>query len=423
LSKSSGFLNELIRSSIGKNFFALSIWQLTNYLIPLLTIPYLIRVIGPEKFGVVSLIQAMQYFFIIFVDYGFGITTVKDLSVARQDAKQLSIIFSRTIFTKLILGIISLVIVTAVILIVPKFRNELPGYFLGFLLVVGQLLFPIWFFQGIEQMKFITYLNLVSKVLFTICIFIFIKEESDYLLVLPIQGMGVIMASLVGFYVIVKKFEIRFALPKWASVIHEIKSGFPVFISNFSVTAFNSANYLILAFFGDDIIVGMFSIAEKITTLFRQVLSMLSQAIFPKVCQLAIENHGKLKAFWRKLVIPFASMLFTVCLLIAIFSSYIVNLISGENLQETALLLKIIIWVPFIVFFNIPFFQTLLAYNFRREVMKVLTIYAMISILLSILLTQQFLAIGTVISILITELGITAGLMLSLERKQPYAIL
>ena len=385
--------------------------------------PYLVRVIGMEKFGVVSLIQALQYYFIILVDYGFSITSIKDISVAQTDRKRLSVIFCKTLSTKFLLVVISFALVIALVFMVPKFREDSEAYLLGFSLVIGQMLFPIWFFQGIEQMKFITYLNLFSKIIFAGCLFIFVHKESDYIWVLPIQGLGVILASVVGIFVIISRFKIDIIFPGRKVILSELRTGFPVFMSNFSVTAYNSSNYLILGFFGGDIVLGMFSIAEKVTSLLRQILSMLSQAIFPQVCQLAERSHIELRKFWKKLIMPFAIALFLMCLLVAYHSTLIVSIISGEDLTEAANLLSLIIWVPVIVLFNIPFFLTLLAYDKKKEVMKVLLVSSIFSIIISFYLTYQFHALGTVSSLLITEFVITLGLLFALERDKKISIL
>ena len=141
----------LRQSRLARNFFALSIWQATNYLIPLITMPYIIHVIGTEKFGVVSLIQALHYYFIIFVDYGFNITAIRELSMARDDNRKLSLIFSRTLFTKFLLLIASFILAASMILLIPKFHADLKSYLLGFLLVIGQMHFPYGSFKALRK--------------------------------------------------------------------------------------------------------------------------------------------------------------------------------------------------------------------------------------------------------------------------------
>jgi polysaccharide transporter, PST family len=410
-------------SSLSKNFLALSLWQATNYLFPLITMPYLLRVIGTEKFGLISLVLALQAYFIIFVDFGFGISAVKSISEKRHDKEALSLIFSKVISIKLLLCFFSFCLLMAVVFLVHTFQIHAIDYFLGFFIVVGQMLFPMWFFQGIEQMKFITYVNLFSKLFFLIFLFLFVKEESDYFLVLPIQGTGVIISSAVGLIFILRKYDIVFNAPSFRQIQHEIKEGFSIFVSNLSVTGYTSASYLILAFLTNDQTVGQFSVAEKITTLFRQVLSMFSQAVFPKVCSLTLESHIKLRTFWRSITLPFAGAIFSGCLIIMIFANEIVFLVSGSSSHQVVSLLRIMIWIPFIVYFNIPFFLTLLAYNRKKQVMNVLLASSIASIVLNAFLTFHFSVLGTILSLILTELLITFGLIATLEKKQETSLL
>lgn len=414
---------QLRKNSVAKSFASLSFWQITNYLIPLIAMPYLIRIIGTEKFGVVSLIQAIQYYFIILVDYGFNTTGVKEISVSRHDKVSISIICSKILFSKLFLTLISLCILILLLLFVPKLGNEWKAYLLGFSIVIGQALFPIWYFQGIENMKFITYLNLVSKLIFIGCVFLFIKEKSDYIYFILFQGMGLILASLVALGLITYNFKIHITFPGWRSIIFHIKDSYSIFVSNFSVTAYNSSNYLILSFFGDDRILGMYSIAEKIMSLLRQLLAMFSQAVFPKVCWLVTESHLELRKFWRRTAIPFGILVFLSCATVSTFSTFIVSLLSHENIEETARLLSIIAWLPLIVFCNIPFFQTLMAYNLKKEIMQVLVVSSSFCIATSLYLTSHFSATGSIISLLVTEFLIVIGLLITLEKRKSISIL
>ncbi len=390
---------------------------------PLITIPYLIRVIGTEKFGVVSFIQALQYFFIIIVDYGFSVTAIKKIGLAKKDTEELSRIFNLTLFTKFVLGGLSFFILSILIITIPKFNNEMTACFLGFSIVIGQMLFPMWFYQGMEEMKFITYFNLIAKTIFTLSIFALIRKESDYVFVLAVQGLGVIITSFVSLYFIVKRFNIRVRFSGWLDISKELKFGLPVLISNFSVTAYSSSNYLILGFFGDDRMVGIYSIVEKIVSLVRQILAMFSQAVFPSVCSLANESLLKLRRFWKNLMIPFAIFISIILTVIYIYSGLIIKIVAGQYSVETQELLKIMIWVPLLVLFNIPFYQTMLAFNMNTSVMKVLVTCSVFSIALSTILTQRYMAFGTTISLLVTEFMITLLLMYELERKKFFLFL
>jgi PST family polysaccharide transporter len=155
-------------------------------------------VLGVEKFGLLSFAQATIAYFTIIVDYGFNLSATRDISIHREDKEKLSEIFSSVMIIKLGLFFISLILLTVLVFSFEKFRVEALLYYLTFGTVVGQLLFPVWFFQGMERMKYITYLNILAKLLFTITIFIFVKNSKDIYLVPVMNSLGFIVSGILS---------------------------------------------------------------------------------------------------------------------------------------------------------------------------------------------------------------------------------
>src|SRR5215212_3965177 len=165
-----------------ENMVSLFVLQGVNYLLPLITLPYLVRVLGPEGFGLVAFAQAFLQYFVVLTDYGFNLTATREIAVNRDDAREVSKIFSTVMLIKLGLMLLSLIVVSAVVFTVPRFHEDWPVYFVTFPLVVGQTLFPVWFFQGMERMKYITGVNVFSRVVAVVCIFAVVRDQSDFLL-------------------------------------------------------------------------------------------------------------------------------------------------------------------------------------------------------------------------------------------------
>ncbi len=392
------------------NFISLSALQVASFILPLVVIPYLIIVLGIEKFGLVSLAQALMSYFIIFTDYGFSLTATRDIAIYRNNHKKVSSIVNSVFSTKLILGIIGLILFTIILFCVPKFSNDMLLFFYSFSMVIGQLLFPVWFFQGIEQMKYITYLTLTAKLIFTGLVFVLIKVPNDYIYVNILLGMGNIVSSIISIWFIRKKFNVHFKFSSIRRIQYHLKEDWWVLVSNFSGNIYINSNIIILGFFADSIVIGYYSIAEKIMLAIRQLLSVFSQVIYPHICKLTKSEPKLLKAFFKRVFIPFAIFIFICCVLLFVFSDNIVVLITGCNIGNISLLVKLLSIVPIIVCMNIPAYQTLLSYNYKKSYSIVLISGAVISIILNFTLAYYYKSYGTAISIIITELFVTMSL-------------
>jgi len=202
------------RKRLTGNFFSLSVLQALNYILPLITLPYLVRILGPEKYGLISFAQAFIGYFVVLTDYGFGLSATREISIHRENKEKVSEIFSSVMIIKFFLGVLSFIILGLVLAFVPKFGNDWLIYIFTFGMVLGNILFPVWFFQGMEKMKWITILNVISRVIFTICIFIFIHNEADYINVALINSLGYLVAGIISLWVVFKNFKVKFILPK-----------------------------------------------------------------------------------------------------------------------------------------------------------------------------------------------------------------
>jgi len=138
------------RKRLLENFLSLSVLQGVNYILPLITVPYLVRVLGPEKFGLLAFIRAFVQYFAILTAYGFGFSATRKISICREDKERVSEIFSSVILIKSGFMLISFFVLTALVFAIPKFNTERMVYLFAFGMVVGNVLFPVWFFQGME---------------------------------------------------------------------------------------------------------------------------------------------------------------------------------------------------------------------------------------------------------------------------------
>lgn len=267
------------------NFLSLSVLQVFTYALPLLTLPYLVRVLGVEKYGLVMFAQSLIMFFNILVDYGFNLSATREVSVNRDNKEKITEIFSSVMTIKLLLLTVSLLFLTIIVFSFERFYADKELYFITFTLVLGQALFPIWYFQGLERMKYITLINVFSRIIFTAAIFIFIHEESDYILVPLLNGLGVITGSFYALYLIKKSFNQRFVIQNFTTLKRHFKDSTDFFLSRVSVSIYTSANAFVLGLFTNNIMVGYYSIAEKLYQAIQGLYGPITQALYPYVAK------------------------------------------------------------------------------------------------------------------------------------------
>lgn len=278
------FLRKL-KSKDGKtlleNFVSLSALQLIGMLLPLITLPYILRVIGFEKYGIIVFASSLIAYFTALTDFSFQITAVRDVSVFRNSPNKLNLIYSKVITVKTIFLLLSIFLISLIVLLYPPFYEYGLIYGLSMLMLVGHTLFPGWFFQGIEKMRYITYLNLGIKAFFTLCVFLFIKNEEDYWVYPLLNSAGLIGAGLVGQYMLVYKYKLKFLWLPYRIIKKTIIDNFPIFVNQFLPTLYNNTSLFLLGLFSASTMVGIYNSILIVINVGINLLGILSRVFFP----------------------------------------------------------------------------------------------------------------------------------------------
>lgn len=389
------------------NFFSLSILQAANYIFPLITLPYLVRVLGVENFGLLAFATALTTYFSIITDYGFNLTATREISIHRENKQKVIEIFSSVMTIKVLLMFLSFFLFTILVFSFEKFSKDWEVYFLTFGTVVGQVLFPVWFFQGMERMKYITYLNFFSKLIFTIAIFIFVQERNDYYVVPVLISLGALVAGIWSLYLVKKEFDIGFKLQSLMTIKYHLKEGWHIFTSSVGINLYKNNAILILGLFANELVVGYFAIAKKIIDMLNQIASIISITMFPYV-----NNKYRINKIFISFLVKIGFVIFVYTFLIFIFifffSQNISTLISGEVYNELVTSLKIMSIVPLIIAINIPAVHILLVGKKDDYFAKSVLFGGFIDLVLLFILIPLYGYIGAAVSVLIVELFVTS---------------
>jgi PST family polysaccharide transporter len=400
------------------NIVSLGILQGLNYILPLITFPYQVRILGVEKFGLLAFASSVVAYFNILVDYGFNLTAPREIAIYRENKEKLSEIVSSIFQIKFVLFIIAAILFGILVTTIERFKKDALVYYITFGTILGQFLFPVWFFQGMERMKYITIFNVISRTFFTLLIFVFVKRPSDYFYVPLISSIGIIISGIASLYVIRQSFLIKLKLQKYSVLRYYIKESFSIFISNFAINIYTASTTLILGLFTNNVIVGYYAVADKIIQIFKQLLSPITQSLYPFITKKISENKENGLSVIKKVVKYLGTFTFLLSVFILIFSKYLVLIISGKNYMQSILPLRIMSFLPFIIALsNIMGIQTMLPLKMNKAFSSILITGSILNIVLSLIFVPVFQHIGSAITVSIIETFITVTMFVYLKNK------
>ena len=358
----SKIINREELKTILNNFFSLTLLKALTYLLPLITFPYLIRVLGVDKFGLVMFAQATMYYFEILVDFGFNLSATREVALNAKNKSKLNEIISSVFSIKLVLLIISGLLLLLILSVIDRFSDESLIYYYSFLKVIAFAFFPVWFFQGIEKMKYVTIINIISKVIFTILIFVFIQSETDYLLVPLVNGFGFMIGSLVALYYVFKRFNQSFVFNKFTIIKQSFIDSSMFFLSRVSVSLYTSSNILMLGLVASNVMVGYYAIAEKLYMVLRNLYQPIVQVIYPYI------SKSKNVKFFKKLYPGVVILNFIGVYILWVFAPELIYLVSKEHFVESIKVFRTLLIVACIVVPSILIgYPFLAALGFKNE--------------------------------------------------------
>ncbi|MBL7471755.1 flippase [Robertkochia sediminum] len=399
------------------NFSALFVIQIANYVLPILVLPLLVRQLGAENFGLVMFAQSMMVFFHVFVDFGFSLSGTREVSLNKDTPEELSNIFSAILFIKVILLILGAGVLAIVIFSFDRFKGEELVYLLSYGIVIGQGLFPIWYFQGVEKMKVITLLNVSAKVIFTLLVFVSIREESDYLLVPIFNSFGFIISGILGLVLAIKSLKIR--KPKMSLTIRLLKESSLLFYSNVATSLYTASNVFILGYFSGNVMAGIFASMEKLILAVKNIYVPIYQAVFP---WLSKKSPAEIRELIKKSY-PFIGLIGVLMFITILFGAEtILNLLYndqriGEYFYVLQLLGLIAIFSGLNMLFNTLYFPAIKAYSVRT---KILIAGAVISVILSLIFVPLYNINATAIITVVTELLLLIFAVFYFIKENPF---
>jgi polysaccharide transporter, PST family len=417
------FLNRVLKHPVAQNALSLFTVQIARYILPIITIPYLARILGPEALGLVVFTQVSAQWFEMLLDYGFNLSATREIARHRDNEKQVVEIVSGVMGASVFLLVLSGLVAIVMGLNIPLFKQHSDYLIWAWLMGIFQGLSPLWYFQGMERMRSPVMIDLGVRIASTICTFLLIKTIGDAWKVLALQAISAFFVyglMLIGMY-----RNIPWKHPCFNSSFTTLRMSWNMFLFRSSVSLFTTANTFIIGLFLPVKEIAFFGEAQRLTRTIGSLANPITQAVFPRVSYLISID---LKKAAKLVVINIILMSIGSCCLsviLVVSSPLIVSILFGDKFSSAIPLLQfLVILLPFMSLNYVLGIQWMLPLNLEHIFNKIVMIAGLCHLLISPLLTQQFGSKGMAATVVFTEAFVTSAIYIYLWQKHltPYQI-
>jgi PST family polysaccharide transporter len=339
-------VSHFLRRPLVVNALSLYAVQGLNYLVPLLLVPYLLRVLGPQTYGTIVLAQAVMGYAVTATDYGFNLTAARDISVVRDDDVAVARIYWTTMAAKAVLLLAAFAVIAALVGLTPKLRQFWAVIACCGVLALGNVAFPQWYLQGLERLRETAAIQALARVVTAVAVVTLVHSPADLLLAAVIlsahQLAGVGAALCLGQSIA----PAHFFKPTAAEIRRALISGWHMFIGSASVTLYGYTNIFVLGILCGESAVAIYNVAFKIVYALQSLVSPVIQAVYPRASKLFSSSADQ---GWT-LVIGVARLLMpaiaVASVILAVWAPSVVTLVGGRAYLEAVPVLRILCAIP-----------------------------------------------------------------------------
>ncbi len=385
------------------------------YLAPIIVLGHLITTLGIDGFGKYAFTLVLMAYFQVVIDYGFAYSSSRAISQSRDNICQISRIYFATNFIKFVLTIL---LYSVLYIICWSFVNDSNYYTIilsAFLWAFSNSMYPLWFYQGIERLKVVAVINILSRIMSCICVLYFVRNENDISTAIFSQAFPVLIGAVYANIYIIQKKYINFILPSIKYIMVSLKEGWDYFLATLASTLLTNSAVFILGIYHTPSTVGIYAVVERIAKAIVSLFSPLTQSLYPHSCRKFKESFdvGMSSAIrtGRPLV-----LLGLIVSLIFILTWWIVS--SREDLPQETLAFAFLLapWMCLGVLNNVLGIQILSAAGFAKMYSCSFIYSAVFTVIFLLLLAGLYNGYGAAIAVSSGELLLSILLLSNISK-------
>ena len=414
-------LLQRLRGPTGQNLLSLYGVTAANYLFPLLTLPYLARVLGPSGFGALAIVQSLGQYLSLVVEYGFGLSATREVARSREDRARLAQILAEVLGARLLLALAVVVLAYALGLFVPALRANPALFWAGVFWAVALGMSPVWYFQGQERLRKVVILEVLAKALGVAGIFAFVRSPDEAHRVLLLQGLAALLSSGVAWGWAWR--EVGFILPTPSSALRGLRSGFSLFFFRAAVSLYTSANAFILGLFVPAQQVGYYAGAERLTKALLALFEPINRTFLPRLSHLARHNLSQAARLAQLIVVSMGLLGLLFGGGVVLLAPLLVHLLLGPGFEPAIPLMRILALLLPLIAVNLALgLQWMVALGLDRAYNYITVGAGLLNIGFAIVLVPLFFQSGMAWAVVSAEAFVAMALVIYLHHlgKAPW---
>lgn len=406
----------VIKSKAAQNGMWLYVLQFFNTVIPLITLPYITRILGATEYGYFSVAYNLIGYFMVVVEYGFHMSGARKASLIKN-VSELQVTFTAIVIARLFLCCICFVCAVVYSLFFIKSAKNTICLLLLFFIPLGMVLQQNWLFQGIQQMKYITIASVIARLLSLACIVIFVRDENDLAVYCICYSLTTIVIGVVETVLAITKLNMRFVKIKLLDIINELEAGWYVFTTALSSKVFSAFGITVLGFLSTEYSVGIYSAIYKIPQMVLLFWNPISQVMYPINSKRMTESYRNGRIYVKKIEMIIVPIFAVSLLLVSSLSKWGVKIAFGSQFANYYyIVFPLLLWVLFGIINNFSGIQILLAGGYSKEYSRCFMVGVLLNIVLNIVFVWFFDMIGAAIAAATSEL--IFGILLYIQVKR-----
>ena len=393
--------------------------ELANYVLPMISLPVIVRIIGPDKFGIINYASAIIGYFILLINYGFELSGIRKVAQNKNDTSFIQQLFSTVLIAKILLFVFTLLLFSAGFILFPTFKAEWKVMVFTYLIVISWIITPNWLYQGMQDLHRIAVFNIVIKVIFTALVLIIIRQKSDYIYQPLSLAAAQIVVGCYSFYYAMRRYAISLVKVSFKQIMTILKDDRILFLSQVTIYLYTTTNTVILGSIANSTQVGYYAAALKLVQIVQSLITLpLSNSFFPYVSAAFGKSKDEGIIAARK-VLPIVTVISLSAFLgMIIFGPWVLGLFYGNKFITSVPIFLVLSLLPFlIVVSNVYGIQVMLSLKMDKAFFRITFCGAIVSIACNLIFVPLYGGLGSGFSLLITESFITVVFALILFKN------